>query len=276
MLISIKGDQWKALRSKLSPTFTTGKIKRLFSLFDVSGRKLVKFVEGEMADGNGEMDLSQAYSKFAMDIIASAVCGIDSQTFDQKEPSLFEKMGTKLQFKLGGLGMFKMFMILVFPRLTDFLGMSFFEMEMQNFFSSAIKSSIKQRKESGEKRNDFIQLMLEAREDKLKTDENELDSFEKDAVMVNGEGGGNNKVSTADLLDDDGIVANAVLFMLAGYDTTQSLLLYCAYALALNQDVQDKLREEVESVLEGNDGELTYDALNKMTYLDMVINGTFT
>jgi len=103
----------------------------------------------------------------------------------------------------------------------------------------------------------------------LKTDEDELDTFEKDAMLDSVKNG-----TTADQLDDDGIVANAVLFMLAGYDTTQSLLIYCAYALALNQDVQDRLRTEVDFVLEENDGEFSYDSVIKMVYLDMVINET--
>lgn len=142
-------------------------------------------------------------------------------------------------------------------------------MEMQDFFTSGITSAIKQRKASGEKRNDFIQLMLEAREDKLKTDESELDNFEKDAKIT-----GNSLLgANADMLDDIGVTANCVLFILAGFDTTQSLLLFLAYALALNQDVQDKLRTEVETQLEENDGEFTYDSLQKMTYMDMVIQG---
>jgi cytochrome P450 family 9 len=112
-------------------------------------------------------------------------------------------------------------------------------------------------------------LMLEAREGQLKLEESELDAFEKDAIVK--PSGGEDKMS--DLLDDDGIVANCVLFILAGFDTTQSLLLFCAYALALNQDVQERLRDEVNGVVDENDGELTYDGLQKMTYLDMIING---
>src|SRR5580698_5221790 len=106
--------------------------------------------------------------------------------------------------------------------------------------------------------------MLEAREGKLKIDENELNTFEKDAQMK-----GSEKVDTiGDILDDEGIVANAVLFILAGFDTTQSALLFCAYALALNQDIQDKLREEITTTLAENEGEFTYDALHRMVNLD--------
>ncbi|XP_035706595.1 cytochrome P450 9e2 isoform X2 [Folsomia candida] len=274
MLFFQKGEQWKALRSKLSPTFTTGKIKRLFSLFDQSGKKLVKYVEQEIG-GNGdggEFDIIEAYSKFTMDIIASSVCGIDSHAFDQKEPSFFEKMGQKMQLSFDGFTLLKIIVISLSTTIGDFFGFSFFARDVQDFFSVAIKSSIHDRQVKNEKRNDFIQLMLEAREDKLKIEDHELDRFERDAIIKTETT--TDKASTAELLDDDGIVANAVLFMLAGYDTTQSLLIFVAYALALYPDIQDKLRTEIDQVLEENGGEFSYDSLNKMTYLDMVINET--
>jgi len=71
MLFAVTGERWKHLRSKLSPTFTTGKIKRMFRLFDQNGKKFIKFLETEIqTSANGEVDLLEAYSKFTMDIIA--------------------------------------------------------------------------------------------------------------------------------------------------------------------------------------------------------------
>ncbi|XP_021957663.2 cytochrome P450 9e2 [Folsomia candida] len=272
MLIFQNDEKWKSLRSKMSPTFTTGKIKRLFSLFNDSAKKLVKYVDERMAEStDGEIDLGEGYSKFTMDTIASAVCGMNSQAFDQTEHSLFELMGKKLQITFNSKNIFKFLILLGFSKISKGAGITMFEEDMHQFFARAIKSSIKERNETGQKGNDFIQLMLEVREDKLKTDESELDSFEKDAIIKSEVKG---QVSTADLLDDDGIVSNCVLFILAGFDTTQSLLLFCAYALAIYPEIQEKLRTEVEAVLDENDGDFTYDSIHKMTYLDMVINET--
>jgi hypothetical protein len=55
-------------------------------------------------------------------------------------------------------------------------------------------------------------------------------------------------------------------FHRCGFDTTQSLMLFLAYVLALHPEVQDKLRSEIDSVLEETDWEMTYDGLNKMEY----------
>ncbi|OXA55516.1 cytochrome P450 9e2 [Folsomia candida] len=273
MLIFLHDEPWKGLRSKLSPTFTTGKIKRLFPLFNDSAKKLVKFVDERMSESgsDGEIDLWEGYSKFTMDTIASAVCGMNSQAFNQIEPSIFERMGKKMQISFSAKNIISFMVMFNFPRFAAWLGLSMFGAEMHEFFAGAIKSSIKERNKSGRKGNDFIQLMLEAREDKLvKTDEAELDRFEKDAVIK-----GEVKGQESDLLlDDDGIVSNCVLFILAGFDTTQSLLLFCAYALAIHPEIQDKLRIAVDKVWEENDGDFTYESVLRMTYLDMVINET--
>lgn len=46
------------------------------------------------------------------------------------------------------------------------------------------------------------------------------------------------------------------------------------YELALNPDIQERLRDEIKSVVDENDGKLTYDMLFDFKYLDMVMNET--
>ena len=48
-------------------------------------------------------------------------------------------------------------------------------------------------------------------------------------------------------LTNEQIVALAVGFMLAGYETTANTLAYTSYLLALNPEVQEKLQSEIDS-----------------------------
>jgi hypothetical protein len=41
----------------------------------------------------------------------------------------------------------------------------------------------------------------------------------------------------------------------------------------LHQDIQDRLREEIDDVLQKHDGKLTYDSIQEMEYLDKVVSG---
>jgi len=48
---------------------------------------------------------------------------------------------------------------------------------------------------------------------------------------------------------------------------------FCLYELSLHQDIQDRLREEIDDVLQKHDGKLTYEGIHEMEYLDKVVSG---
>lgn len=50
---------------------------------------------------------------------------------------------------------------------------------------------------------------------------------------------------------------------------------FALYELALNPDVQQKLRDDIKLVLSRHDNKLNYDAMLEMKYLQMVIDGKY-
>lgn len=76
-----------------------------------------------------------------------------------------------------------------------------------------------------------------------------------------------------ELFTDNAVAANAFAFFVAGFETTSSTISYCLYELALNPEIQTKLREKIKQTLNANGGKLSYDTLKDMKYMDMVING---
>ena len=79
-------------------------------------------------------------------------------------------------------------------------------------------------------------------------------------------------------LDEITIVATAMIMLIAGYDTTGSTLSYAGFELAKNQEIQDKLRAEVDAAFDeceeaGNEFP-DYNTVQNLPYLDMVIHET--
>jgi cytochrome P450 len=143
------------------------------------------------------------------------------------------------------------------------------------YFSTIIKRSIQKRREGSteENRQDFLQMMLEAQAGQTKIDEKELDNYEKDALLKD-TATGTAKRDLAVVLDDETVIAQAFLFFFAGLDTIQTALTFAAYEIAVNQDVQERLAEEIIPIMEKNNGALTYESVNEMAYLDMVVSET--
>ena len=71
-------------------------------------------------------------------------------------------------------------------------------------------------------------------------------------------------------LTDTEIIAQSWLFLLAGYETTSTAMTFCIYELALNQEVQERLYDELQTAIETT-GDFNYEQLWKLPYLEAVI-----
>lgn len=70
------------------------------------------------------------------------------------------------------------------------------------------------------------------------------------------------------------MAANAFVFFIAGFETTSSTMSFLLLELAANPDIQEKVRQEITSTLERHEGDLNYDSIKDLPYLEMVISGT--
>ena len=73
-------------------------------------------------------------------------------------------------------------------------------------------------------------------------------------------------------LTDEEIIGQCQIFLFAGYGTSSNTLAYISYQLALNQNVQDKLREEIKEAVKRNPNSSLYDLSHDIDYLDCVMN----
>jgi cytochrome P450 len=69
------------------------------------------------------------------------------------------------------------------------------------------------------------------------------------------------------------LAAQAFVFFLAGFETSSTTMTFCLYELSLHQDIQDRLREEIDVVLQKHEGKLAYEGIQEMKYLDKVVSG---
>lgn len=65
----------------------------------------------------------------------------------------------------------------------------------------------------------------------------------------------------------------AFVFFLAGYETSSTVMSFAMHELALNKDIQRKVNEEIQNVLDKYQGEFTYEAMMDMHYITQIVNG---
>ena len=69
------------------------------------------------------------------------------------------------------------------------------------------------------------------------------------------------------------LAAQAFVFFAAGFETSSTTMTFCLYELSLHQDIQNRLREEIDVVLLKHDSKLTYESIQEMEYLEKVVSG---
>uniref|UniRef100_A0A1X7UPL1 Cytochrome P450 n=1 Tax=Amphimedon queenslandica TaxID=400682 RepID=A0A1X7UPL1_AMPQE len=122
---------------------------------------------------------------------------------------------------------------------------------------SIIKSRREQQVEqshNGNKREDFLQLLMDAEA----PDDPENES----------------SIKASCVLTDKQIVGLCLDFMLAGQETTSSLLAFTSYLLAINPQEQEELCQAIDDYYQENENPSLYDASQSIPYLDWVIQET--
>lgn len=246
MLITLQGAQWKAVRAILTPTFTSGKIKSMSLLVMDVGKQMVSFLENVIDKPEGsELEMKDFFGRFTLDVIASCAFGVQCDSLQTPDAEFAAYAGKFNDIPLHERIM--IFTLLLFcPQLARFFPLSFMNKGVLSFLESVVRNTKEQRVREGIRRNDFLQLMMDALESEKGQDKT--------------------------VLNEDILIAQSILFLLAGFETSSTVLSFTAYELALNPEIQSKLREEILRVLQKYDGKCTYDAVHEMEYLDMVIH----
>ena len=71
------------------------------------------------------------------------------------------------------------------------------------------------------------------------------------------------------------LIANALMLFFSGFDTQAITISMMFHNLVWNEDVQNKLINEVDDALEASGGKITYDLIASLKYTDMVFKEAF-
>uniref|UniRef100_A0A8D2JRQ1 Cytochrome P450 3A n=1 Tax=Sciurus vulgaris TaxID=55149 RepID=A0A8D2JRQ1_SCIVU len=244
--ISLSEDEeWKRIRSLLSPTFTSGKLKEMFPIVSQYGDMLVKNMR-QLSEKSKPINLKDIFGAYSMDVITATSFGVNIDSLNNPQDPFVEKVKKLLKFDFFDPLLFS---VALFPFLTpifEALSISVFPKDVTNFLKKAVSRMKESRLQEKQKhRVDFLQLMINSQNSK--------------------------DVNSHKALTDLELVAQSVIFIFAGYETTSSALSFLMYELATNPDVQTKLQQEIDKALP-NKAPATYDTLVQMEYVDMVVN----
>ncbi|CAD7079472.1 unnamed protein product [Hermetia illucens] len=248
-LFNLDGQKWRNLRAKLSPTFTSGRMKFMFpTVLEVSDR----FNEtlGELLKTQKTHEVKDLLARFTTDVIGTCAFGIECNSL--KDPNAeFRRYGRK-HIEEPSHGALVNRLMNAFPRISKFLHVTRTRGDVTKFFMGIVEETVAYREKHNIRRNDFMDLLIQL----------------KNHASIDGE---DSKIS--EKLTFKELAAQAFVFFVGGFETSSSTLTFTLYEMAVNQDLQDKCRAEINRVLEKYNGKLIYEAMNEMHYVEQTVLG---
>ncbi|XP_075589004.1 cytochrome P450 3A24-like [Dermatophagoides farinae] len=279
VLSAVDLDQWKRLRAIVAPTFATGKLRRMKFRMDSICRTLIRNINAKLTKSNDHeciLNIKRFAGAFTMDTILQVAFGCQIDSLIEPDNPIIKNakksFGTDMSIK-------NILMFIIMFTMPSYITKIFKlrpNNEVLNFFHDFSLDIIeRKRKEFDEKdfskASTFIEFLIEAEHEWIisqqqqKTDDG---SVEKKPVkyMTNTE-----------------MIAQCVLFFLAGYDTTATTITMALYNLSLNPDKQELAYQEIERITreqQANDCEDPLESLalesygSKFEYINGIVNET--
>ncbi|KAH8277879.1 hypothetical protein KR018_009448 [Drosophila ironensis] len=248
-LFLLDGHKWKSMRTKLSPTFTSGKMKYMFPTVVKVGHEFTD-VFGQLIDKTAIVEVVDILARFTTDVIGTCAFGIECSSL--KDPDAeFRVMGRRAltENRLGSIGIG---FVNSFPNLARRLHMKMTAEPIEKFFMRIVRETVSFREQNNIRRNDFMDQLIDL----------------KNNSLMKSESGDNVNLTIEE------IAAQAFVFFAAGFETSSTTMGFALYELAQNQDIQDRVRAECQEISKKFNGEITYESIRDLVYLDQVISET--
>ncbi|XP_058837438.1 cytochrome P450 9e2-like [Topomyia yanbarensis] len=269
-LFSLAGEKWRNMRTTLSPAFTGSKMRLMFELVLECCENMTRHYRKQLTDSGGfeVYDMKDIFSRFSNDVIGTCAFGISVDSMKEPNNDFYTNAKKLTQFQRLSV-LLRMLFIMLFPKISDALGVEVVDREQLDYVTELIVNAVKSRKANNIVRPDMIHLLMEARKGVLK-DHQEAEQNDGFATVRESEVG---QVQASFKMTDLDMVAQCSIFLLAGFETVSTCLTFLVYELTVNPDVQQRLYEEVLETVEQLDGTpLRYETLQKMKYMDMCVS----
>lgn len=254
-LFALAGQRWKNIRSKLTPAFSSGKLKAIFPTLLNCGSTLQNHLN-QFANNDKLLDVRDVAARFTTNVIASVGFGIDIDTITDPNND-FRVYGSQI-FEPSFGNAIRWFFFFIAPPLMSIFRIKICNSKVEKFMRSISAQNLEYREKNNISRKDIFQLMVQVRN--TGTVQND-DQWE---TVIN-----ENQKS----LTENQIAALTFGFFAAGFETSSTTLSFCLYELCKNPDIQQRLYEEIDKVLLKHDGIISYESVADMTYLDRCFDG---
>jgi cytochrome P450 family 6 len=169
-LFSLSGSKWRNLRVRMTPLFTTHKMKMMFGTVVECGKDLQNCLQ-KPANNGETIEIKDYLARYTTDVISSCAFGVQCNCLKNPDAE-FRNWGRRI-FEPNFRQRMTSMLQVVSPSLVYILKLSLFPKEVTNYFRKMVQETVQYREKNNVQRNDFMQLMIQLKNKTLLIEEDE-------------------------------------------------------------------------------------------------------
>lgn len=154
-LFVLRNPDWRNIRSKLTPIFTSGKIKLMFGIMKNCATEMQDYLD---KNHGRPMEIKEISAKYMTDLVSACFFGLDTRNF--REESDFRKFSLKM-FESTFFNSICLFAYFFVPKMVSLLKLRLLD---TSFLQYVFLQTLHQREKTKTRRNDFVDLLLQLKE----------------------------------------------------------------------------------------------------------------
>lgn len=241
-MFCLMDQEWKSIRVKMTPAFSSGRLKTMYPQVNAVGERFLEAIE-KKKDKNGDVAVNPLCSFYGIDVIGQCAFGVESNCLLEEGRSPFLN-AVEGAFRFGALEGVASSALMFSNFAYHVLGTSGVSM-LKEWRTAVIRDILRESSEHREREplanRDIFDNLLSMRKNGVPQE-----LFESQVYSM----------------------------LFAGSETSAATVMFTLWQLALNPEVQDKLRAELLEAREKDGGNLSYETMHELRYLDMVFKET--
>ncbi|CAB1442891.1 unnamed protein product [Pleuronectes platessa] len=158
----VKDEKWKRIRNVLSPSFTSGRLKEMYTIMFKHSTNLIESLHKKVG-ADEVIDVKEVFGPYSMDVVTSTAFSVDIDSINHPSDPFVKNIKKMVKFDFV---IPLVVLIILFPFLIpvlDKMDVAFFPTEVSKFFYSFLQMIKSDRKKADHKnRVDFMQLMVDS------------------------------------------------------------------------------------------------------------------
>lgn len=155
-LFILRNPAWRNIRNKLTPIFTSGKLKLMFPIMKHCSREMLIYLDKHDGD---ILEIKEVSAKYMIDLVASCFFGLEINSFGEKDSEF--RIFSRKMFNFDVYRSFSLFSYFFVPKFVSWFKLRLLD---SSYLQRVLHETLSKRKDMDMKRNDFVDLLLQVKE----------------------------------------------------------------------------------------------------------------